>query len=88
MKTIIPRKRWIIIQSGIKEIVYASDKYATSEIFIASRRMLESAGVKLRQIKMINVTLVEEDDVLPLQSSSFRKLSAMRSMRAALAIRR
>lgn len=52
----------LIIQSGIKEIVYASDKYATSEIFIASRRMLESAGVKLRQIKMINVTLVEEDD--------------------------
>lgn len=50
----------LIIQSGIKEIVYASDKYNDSEIFIASRRMLESAGVKLRQIKMVNVTLVEE----------------------------
>ena len=52
----------LIIQSGIKEIVYASDKYANTDIFIASRKMLESAGVKLRQIKMVNVTLVEESD--------------------------
>lgn len=50
----------LIIQSGIKEVVYASDKYAESEISIASRKMLKSAGVKLRQVKMLNVTLSEE----------------------------
>ena len=37
-----------IIQAGIKEIVYASDKYADSESTIASKRMLDSAGVKYR----------------------------------------
>lgn len=50
----------LIIQSGIKELVYASDKYAETESSIASRKMLESAGVLLRQIKMLNVTLSEE----------------------------
>ncbi len=35
-----------IIQSGIKEIVYLSDKYAQSDSTIASKRMLTSAGVK------------------------------------------
>ena len=36
-----------IIQSGIKEVVYISDKYAESEGTQASKRMLTSAGVKL-----------------------------------------
>lgn len=40
-----------IIQSGIKEVVYISDKYAESESVIASKRMLTSAGVKLTQFK-------------------------------------
>lgn len=39
----------IIIQSGIKEVVYNSDKYADVDIFIASRKMLNMANVKLRQ---------------------------------------
>lgn len=38
-----------IIQSGIKEVVYISDKYSESESVIASKRMLTSAGVKLTQ---------------------------------------
>lgn len=38
-----------VIQSGIKEIVYLSDKYAEQTQFLASRRMFEMAGVKLRQ---------------------------------------
>ena len=37
-----------IIQSGIKEIVYMSDKYADTEGVKASKRMLDSAGVKYR----------------------------------------
>ena len=36
-----------IIQSGIAEVVYLSDKYATTPATLASRRMLSSAGVKL-----------------------------------------
>lgn len=40
-----------IIQSGIKEVVYISDKYAETEGVIASKRMLTSAGVKLTQFK-------------------------------------
>lgn len=35
-----------IIQSGIKEFYYLSDKYADSPTTLASKRMLESAGVK------------------------------------------
>lgn len=38
-----------IIQSGIKEIVYEDDKYAETDHVIASKRMLKSAGVSLRQ---------------------------------------
>lgn len=35
-----------IIQSGIKEIIYLSDKYHDSDINVASRRLLRTAGVK------------------------------------------
>ena len=40
-----------IIQSGISEVVYLSDKYRDTPMTMASRRMLEMAGVKLRQFK-------------------------------------
>jgi dCMP deaminase len=39
----------IIIQSGISEVVYMSDKYHDDYHVVASRRMLEVSGVKLRQ---------------------------------------
>ena len=35
-----------IIQCGIKEIVYACDKYGETDSVIASKRMLDAAGVK------------------------------------------
>ena len=38
-----------IIQSGIREIVYLSDKYADTDAVVASKRMLQMAGVVLRQ---------------------------------------
>lgn len=44
-----------IIQSGIKEVVYESDKYRDTDSAKASRRMLNSAGVKLRQIDEVKV---------------------------------
>ena len=39
-----------IIQSGIKRVVYESDKYAETEGVLASKRMLNAAGVELVQI--------------------------------------
>ncbi|ANH80198.1 cytidine deaminase [Niabella ginsenosidivorans] len=39
-----------IIQSGIKEVIYLSDKHAAKESSIASRKMLQTAGVTLRKI--------------------------------------
>lgn len=39
-----------IIQSGIKEIVYLSDKYANTDGTIASKRMLDECGVRYRQL--------------------------------------
>ena len=41
-----------IIQSGIKEVIYLSDKYAMSENNIASRRLLDSCGVKYKKISL------------------------------------
>ena len=38
-----------IIQSGIKEIIYVSDKYAGTPSVIASKKMLDAAGVKYTQ---------------------------------------
>ena len=38
-----------IIQSGIKEIIYVSDKYAATPGVIASKKMLDAAGVKYTQ---------------------------------------
>lgn len=40
-----------IIQAGISEVVYLSDKYHDTPSTTASRRMLQSAGVKLTEFK-------------------------------------
>ena len=40
-----------IIQSGIKEVIYLSDKYADTPSTQASKLMLTTAGVKLTQMK-------------------------------------
>jgi dCMP deaminase len=39
-----------IIQSGITEVVYLSDKYADTDAAKASRRMLDTAGVRCRKV--------------------------------------
>lgn len=38
-----------IIQSGIRTLIYDSDKYADSDSVVASKRMLDAAGVVYRQ---------------------------------------
>ena len=40
-----------IIQSGVREVLYLSDKYASSPATIASKRMMDAAGVKYTQLK-------------------------------------
>lgn len=40
-----------IIQSGIKEIVYLYDKYADTPATIASKKMLDAAGVKYTRLQ-------------------------------------
>ena len=47
-----------IIQSGIKEVIYISDKYADSVGVRASKRMFDAAGVKYKQIKMQRDSIV------------------------------
>ena len=46
-----------IIQSGIKEIVYLSDKYNGTDSNIASKKMLDVCGVKYRQYKPENIKI-------------------------------
>lgn len=40
----------IIIQSGIKEVVYLCDKYAETDSVIASKKLFDTCGVKYRKI--------------------------------------
>ena len=47
----------LIIQSGIKEVVYMDDKYNGTESDIASKKMLDAAGVKYRKMKEVKVEI-------------------------------
>lgn len=40
----------VIIQSGIKEVVYLSDKYAETESVIASKKMFDMSAVEYRKL--------------------------------------
>ena len=46
-----------IIQSGIAEVVYMSDKYADSDSVLASKRMFTTAGVKFREYNISGKSL-------------------------------
>jgi dCMP deaminase len=43
-----------IIQSGIREVIYLSDKYADTDPVKASKRMLTAAGVKMTKLEPKN----------------------------------
>lgn len=47
-----------IIQCGIKEVVYLSDKYAATPGTLASKKMLQCAGVELRRLSVMRPSLV------------------------------
>jgi dCMP deaminase len=54
-----------IIQSGINEVIFLSDKYEGSDIFKASKVMLDKAGVGYRKVKLsissLHLSFNEED---------------------------
>ena len=52
-----------IIQSGVKEVVYLSDKYNGTVSDNASKRMLQAAGVKLTKMKPTKAHIVLNFDV-------------------------
>jgi dCMP deaminase len=41
-----------IIQAGIREVVYLSDKYAHTDVVKASKLMMTQAGVIFRQLRL------------------------------------
>lgn len=45
----------LIIQSGIKEIVYLSDKYINTDSNIAAKKMFDAANVKYRKLEEFSV---------------------------------
>ena len=55
-----------IIQSGIKEVLYLSDKYKDTMLNLVSKRMLEAAGVKYTKlvpsIESITLDFIPEED--------------------------
>ncbi|MBN2617283.1 MAG: dCMP deaminase family protein [Spirochaetales bacterium] len=50
-----------IIQSGIKKVVYLSDKYKDSDVFKASRKLFNSAGVILEQLDIKDEIIISID---------------------------
>lgn len=57
-----------IIQSGIKKIVYESDKYNGVDTNIASKRMLKAAGVEL--VRICNTISIQVEKKINEESSS------------------
>ncbi len=55
-----------IIQSGIKEVLYLSDKYADTMMNLVSKRMLDAAGVKYTrmqtEVQELVLDFVPEED--------------------------
>lgn len=50
----------LIIQSGIKEVIYESDKYATTDSTIASKRMFDECGVNYHQIELEKEIVIKQ----------------------------
>ncbi|HEY0039614.1 MAG TPA: dCMP deaminase family protein [Flavisolibacter sp.] len=46
-----------IIQSGIREVIYLSDKYDQTEVSIASKRLLSTAGVIFRKVEVMRESI-------------------------------
>ncbi|MDD3191688.1 MAG: dCMP deaminase family protein [Bacilli bacterium] len=47
----------LIIQSGIREIIYLSDKYEGTESDLAAKKMLDAAKIRYRKMDAFTITL-------------------------------
>jgi dCMP deaminase len=47
-----------LIQAGIKEVIYMCDKYADTDVVIASKRMMNAADITYRAYESINKDIV------------------------------
>lgn len=47
-----------IIQAGIKEVIYACDKYKDTDSVIASKKMLDKCGVKYRKYEITGKDII------------------------------
>ena len=54
----------MIIQAGLKEVIYFSDKHAEKPETIASKRLLEMAGIKYRQFVPSKTQITIDFDVI------------------------
>ena len=50
----------LIIQSGIREVVYLSDKYQGTDSDLAARRLFAAAGVKLRKLDDFHLKVMRD----------------------------
>ncbi len=54
-----------IIQSGIREVIYLSDKYGATDSIKASKRMFDAAGVRYQQLETeleeLSISYLPED---------------------------
>lgn len=49
-----------IIQTGVKELIYASDKYHDTPATIASRKLLDLAGVQYRHYELAKIEQIDK----------------------------
>ena len=54
-----------IIQAGITEVIYLSDKYEGTDVFKASRLMLDKAGIRYRKVQarmdQLSISFIDTD---------------------------
>ncbi|WP_381415027.1 dCMP deaminase family protein [Spiroplasma endosymbiont of Anurida maritima] len=50
----------LIIQSGIKNVIFSDDKYADTSDNLAAKKLLTAANVKFRKAKKIKITVEAE----------------------------
>ena len=71
-----------IIQAGVREVIYLSDKYHDSPSCAQSRRMLDAAGVLCRKLKTSRRSIVSENTLY--KPSFFRSSGGVSNCRKSL----
>lgn len=52
----------MMVQAGIKKVVYLSDKYHSQVTFMASRKILEAAGIEIEEYNGRNFDVIINDN--------------------------